>query len=127
MSNYKSGISLKATRYNDKLLLNMKTSGHLSELDFERITPPLEAAIYSIHSPYAVLLVDISEFEGWSIKSAWEEFLLSQRLGGEFNRIAIYGKSRWQNRLIRVISWFISADIKVFKRKKEATDWVMAS
>ncbi|WP_409418906.1 STAS/SEC14 domain-containing protein [Marinomonas sp. RS-M-Aa-14] len=127
MSNYKSGVSLKAARYNDKLLLNMKTSGHPSELDFERIMPQLEAAIYSIHSPYAVLLVDISEFEGWSIKSAWEEFLLSQRLGGEFNRIAIYGKSRWQNRLIRVISWFISADIKVFKRKKEATDWVMAS
>ena len=127
MSVYESGVSLNAKRYNDKLLLNIKTSGHPSDMDFENITPKLEAALYSIHSPYAVLLVDISEFEGWSMKSAWSEFLLSQRLGGEFNRIAIYGKNRWQNRLIRIISWFISADIKVFKRKKEATDWVMSS
>ena len=127
MSTYTNGVSLKAKRYNDKLLLNMKTSGHPSDMDFENITPQLEAAIYSIHSPYAALLVDISEFEGWSMKSAWSEFLLSQKLGGEFDRIAVYGKHRWQNRLIRVISWFISADIKVFKRKKEATDWVMAS
>ena len=127
MSVYQNGVSLNAKRYNDKLLLNIKTSGHPSDRDFENIAPQLEAAIYSIHSPYAALLVDISEFEGWSMKSAWTEFLLSQRLGGEFDRIAIYGKSPWQNRLIRVISWFISADIKVFKRKKEATDWVMSS
>ncbi|UTV99770.1 STAS/SEC14 domain-containing protein [Marinomonas rhizomae] len=127
MTTYTNGVSLNAKRYNDKLLLNVKTSGHPSDMDFESITPKLEAALYTIHSPYAGLLVDISEFEGWSMKSAWSEFLLSQRLGGEFNRIAIYGKSRWQNRFIRVISWFISADIKVFKRKKEATDWVMSS
>ena len=127
MSVYQNGVSLNAKRYNDKLLLNIKTSGHPSDRDFENIAPQLEAAIYSIHSPYAALLVDISEFEGWSMKSAWTEFLLSQKLGSEFDRIAIYGKSPWQNRLFRVISWFISADIKVFKRKKEATDWVMSS
>ena len=127
MSVYKNGVSLKAKRYNDKLLLNIKTSGHPTDMDFENIAPQLEAAIYSIHSPYAGLLVDISEFEGWSMKSAWSEFLLSQKLGSEFDRIAIYGKHNWQNKLIRVISWFISADIKVFKRKKDATDWVMSS
>ncbi|AWX99152.1 hypothetical protein A8139_03405 [Marinomonas primoryensis] len=93
MSVYKSGVSLNAKRYNDKRLLNMKTSGHPSDMNFENITPKQEAALYSIHSPYAALLVDIIEFEGWSMKSTWSEFLLSQRFGDEFNRIAIYGKS----------------------------------
>ena len=46
MSVYESGVSLNAKRYNDKLLLNIKTSGHPSDMDFENITPKLEAALY---------------------------------------------------------------------------------
>jgi hypothetical protein len=71
MSTYKNGVSLNAKRFKDKLILNMKTSGHPSDMDFESITPKLEAALYTIHSPYAGLLVDISEFEGWSMKRSF--------------------------------------------------------
>lgn len=127
MSEYTNGISLKAERQADTLLLNLKPSGEPTDADFEKLKPMLEAAVYSVHTPQVALLVDISELKGMSARSAWNELLHSVDLGSEFNRIAVYSENRWHNLMINSMSWMISPNLKVFKQKDRATEWILAA
>lgn len=121
------GISLDTQHYDNILLLNIKPSGQPTRADFCRITPMLEATLYSAKSPYVGLLVDATEFKSWPLESAWGEFfLLGRKLSSEFDRIAIYGQHSWKNIAMRISGWFIATEIKVFKGKDEATHWIMS-
>lgn len=127
MTNQISTISLNAQRHQDTLVLNMKPTGQPTDADFEKLSSMLEAAVYSIQSSRIALLIDLSDLQSMSAKSAWNELVQGLKIGSEFDRIAIFGKRRWQNLLISAMSWMISPNLKVFKRKEEATNWVMAS
>ena len=127
MTNQSNNISLNIQRHQDTLVLNLKPSGRPSSKDFKKLSSMLETAIYSIQSSGVAMLVDLSELKSVSAKSAWNELLHGLKIGSEFDRIAIYGQNRWFNFVINTISWLISSNLKVFKRKEEATDWVIAS
>lgn len=127
MTNQSDNISLDVQRHQDTLVLDLKPMGRPSSKDFKKLSNMLETAIYSIQSSNIVLLVDLSELNSVSARSAWNELLHGLKIGSEFNRIAIYGQNRWYNFVINTLSWLISPNLKVFKYKEEATHWVMAS
>ncbi|SBS32711.1 hypothetical protein MAQ5080_02334 [Marinomonas aquimarina] len=127
MTNQTNTISLHVERYQDTLVLQLKPSGRPSSKDFKKLSAMLESAIYSIRSSNVTLLVDLTELKSVSAKSAWHELLHGLKIGSEFKRIAIYGHNRWHNLMINALSWLISSNLKVFKRKQDATEWVMAS
>lgn len=122
-----SSISLKAQRHQDTVVLNITPTGHPTDADFDKLSAMLETAVYSIQSSRIALLVDLSDLQSMSAKSAWKELAQGSKIGFEFDRIAVLGQRRWQNLLISTMSWLISPNLKVFKRKEEATNWVMAS
>lgn len=127
MTNQANNISLNLERHQDTLVLNLKPSGRPSSKDFKKLSAMLESAIYSIRASEVALLVDLSELKGLSARSAWNELLHGLKIGSEFDRIAIYGHNRWHNFMINTLSWLISPNLKVFQRKQDATDWVLAS
>ena len=127
MINQCNTISLDIQRHQDTLVVNMKPSGRPSSKDFKKLSGMLETAVYAIQSPKISLFVDLSELKGLSARSAWNELLHGLKIGSEFDRIAIYGQNRWHKLMINTFSWLISPNLKVFKRKEDATSWVMAS
>lgn len=127
MTNQTNNISLNVQRHHNTLVLNLKPSGRPSSKDFKKLSAMLESAIYSIRASEVALLVDLSELKGLSARSAWNELLHGLKIGSEFHRIAIFSQNRWQKLMINALSWLISPNLKVFKRKEEATSWVMAS
>ena len=126
MINQTSNISLNVQRHHSTLVLSMKPSGRPSSEDFQKLSAMMETAVYSIHSANVSLLVDLSELKSVSAKSAWKELLHGLKIGPEFKRIAVYGHNRWHNVMISTLSWLISPNLKVFRHKQEAADWVMA-
>lgn len=127
MTNQTNNISLNVQRHHQTLVLNMKPSGRPSSKDFEKLSNMMDTAVYSIQSANVSLLVDLSELKSVSARCAWKELLHGLKIGSEFDRIAIVGQNRWHNFVINTLSWLISPNLKVFKGKQEATDWVMAS
>lgn len=119
-------ISLNLSRFQDTLVMNLKPSGRPSDDDFDKLSNMIETAVYSIQAPHMALLVDLSELQGVSAHSAWRELLHSLKIGCEFDRIAVFGHNHWRNLMINALSWLISPNLKVFQRKDEATNWVMA-
>ncbi|TDR06378.1 STAS/SEC14 domain-containing protein [Marinomonas communis] len=125
MINQTSNISLNVQRHHNTLVLSMKPSGRPSSEDFQKLSAMIDRAVYAIHSQDVALLVDLSELTSVSTKSAWNELLHGLKIGPEFKRIAVYGHNRWHNVMISGLSWLISPNLKVFRHKQEATDWVM--
>lgn len=125
MINQTSNISLNVQRHHSTLVLSMKPFGRPSSEDFQKLSAMIDRAVYAIHCQDVALLVDLSELTSVSTKSAWNELLHGLKVGPEFKRIAVYGHNRWHNVMISSLSWLISPNLKVFRHKQEATDWVM--
>ena len=125
MINQTSNISLNVQRHHTTLVLNIKPSGRPSSDDFNKLSDMINSAVYAIHSQEVALFVDLSELTSISTKNAWNELLHGLKIGPEFKRIAVYGQNRWHNLMISTLSWLISPNLKVFRHKQEATDWVI--
>lgn len=78
----------------------------------------------AVNDPQLKALVDITEWEGWELRAAWDDFMLGLKHGNEFVKIAIYGNKNWQDIAAKVGSWFVSGEIKYFDSKEAAMIWL---
>jgi len=70
------------------------------------------------------VLLDGTEFEGWELCAAWDDFRLGLRHNNDFHRIAIYGNRRWQEIAARVGAWFASGEVKYFGDEVDELAWL---
>ncbi|MBL4659485.1 MAG: STAS/SEC14 domain-containing protein [Alcanivoracaceae bacterium] len=117
------GVSRVATQY----FLLLKAVGKLTHDDYRIISPMLESAIKCIDQPRINLLIDASEFEGWELRAAWNDFKLSLKHGKKFYRIAIISNKKWQKYATKIGSWFIAGEIRRFDDLSTAVEWVQHS
>jgi predicted Co/Zn/Cd cation transporter (cation efflux family) len=71
-----------------------------------------------------ILLVDITEFDGWELRAAWDDFKIGLKYGFDFDKIAIYGKNRWIEYGVKITSWFMGGEIKEFDNIEDAISWL---
>ena len=69
-------------------------------------------------------MVDISEFDGWELRAAWDDFKIGLKHGFDFEKIAIYGQDKWVEYGINVTSWFMSGEVKEFDNIENALGWL---
>lgn len=118
------GLSVGIDRIDDKFFITFRVVGKLTHEDFVAITPMITTALTSIEDPKANVLIDASEFEGWALRAAWDDFRLGLKHGADFYKIAIVGDKHWQQWLAKISSWFISGEAKHFDNFADALYWL---
>ena len=84
----------------------------------------LEGALKTIDSPQVRMLFDATDFKGWELRAAWDDFKIGLRHGSEFSKIAIIGNADWQALMASIGAWFISGEINYFTDSEEAINWL---
>ena len=110
----------------NEFFLSFKAVGTLTHEDYELVTPIIDAALEGVKDPKVKVLIDASEFEGWELRAAWDDFKLGLKHGNEFEKIAIYGKKEWLEIGAKISSWFLSGEIKYFENYDDAIAWLAA-
>ncbi|EEF79937.1 SpoIIAA family protein [Methylophaga thiooxydans] len=118
------GLSVGIDRIEDKFFITFRIVGKLTHDDYAAITPMIAAALSSVEDPKANVLIDATEFEGWELRAAWDDFKLGLKHGSEFYKIAIVGDKRWQQWAAKIGSWFISGEAKHFDNLADALSWL---
>jgi hypothetical protein len=118
------GLSFGIERVNDEFIMVLEATGKLTHADYEVMTPMLDSALKEVEKPKVKVLVDVSEFEGWELRAAWDDFKIGLKHGSSFEKIAIYGNKNWQELAAKVGSWFISGEIKSFDDYEKAVLWL---
>ena len=118
------GLSIGIERADSKFLMSLKAVGKLTHEDYEIITPMIDSALAGVEQPQVRALVDGTEMEGWELRAAWDDFKLALKHGSEFERVAIFGNSEWQETLTRIGNWFVSGQLRYFEDRDSALAWL---
>jgi len=118
------GLSIGIERVNNEFFLSLKATGKLTHEDYEKINPMIDSALQGIKDPNIKVFIDGSEFEGWELRAAWDDFKLGLKHGNNFDKIAIFGNKKWQEYSAKIGTWFISGDVKYFEDADEALTWL---
>lgn len=120
MSHQTHGVSIGIERSGTKFFLSLKAVGKLSHDDYQTITPMIDSALEAVKEPRVKVLIDGTELEGWEPRAAWDDFKLGLKHGNAFEKIAIYGDKKWQERISKIASWFVSGEVHYFENKADA-------
>ena len=120
----KHGLTIGITRVDTQYFLLLKAVGKLTHVDYEIIAPMLESAVKCLEQSKINLLIDASEFEGWELRAAWDDFKLGLKHGDEFHKIAIVGNKKWQKYVAKIGSWFVAGEMQQFEDLPSAIGWV---
>ncbi|EGQ8079852.1 SpoIIAA family protein [Vibrio diabolicus] len=124
MSIERHGITIGIERIGSESVLVFKATGKLTHKDYEAIVPVLDSSLKGINSKHIKMLVDITEFSGWELRAAWDDFQLGLKVGFNIEKIAIYGDKNWQELAAKIGSWFISGEIESFGSYESAVQWL---
>ena len=118
------GLSYGISRINNDFFMNMKIVGKLTHADYEMIIPMLENSIKDVGDPNIKIIVDMTDFEGWEMRAAWDDFKLGVKHNHEFSKIALIGNKKWEELMAKVSNWFISGDIQYFENRQDGLSWL---
>jgi hypothetical protein len=124
MTSSAHGIAFGIERMKSNIFLTCKATGKLTHDDYSLFTPMLESALTEVKSPKCKMLFDGTEFEGWELRAAWDDFKIGLKHGNEFEKIAILGNKKWLELASKVGSWFTSGEIRYFEDRNEAYSWL---
>jgi len=125
MDYVRHGLSVGMERSNDHYYLYIKVTGKLTHKDYEIIVPVIDSALEGIKDPDIIALIDGSEFEGWELRAAWDDFKLGLKHGKEFKKVAIVGNKKWLQVGSKIGSWLISGKVRQFEDSTEALEWLI--
>lgn len=118
------GLSIGLERIEDDCFMSLKVVGKLTHADYARITPMIDSALAGVTEPRVRVFFDATEFDGWELRAAWDDFRLGLKHGNQFSRIAVVGHGRWQELMSRIGGWFISGDMRFFEDSDAALAWL---
>ena len=116
------GISIGVERIGEQIFLAGKAHGKLSHGDYEVITPFLESALTEVKSHQVLMYFDVTEFDGWELRAAWDDFRIGLKHCNAFHRIAIVGSNSTQDWLAKIGNWFTSSEVRYFDQQTPALD-----
>lgn len=118
------GFSVGTERIEDEFFLSLKAVGKLTHDDYKKIAPMIDAALEAVTEPIVRVFIDASDFEGWELRAAWDDFKIGVKHVSEVEKVAIFGHQKWQEVLSKIGSWFSSGEVKYFEDSDEALKWL---
>ena len=120
----KHGFSIGLERIDDDYFIILKAMGKLTHNDYKKITPLLDSALESVQESKFRVLFDATQFEGWELRAAWDDFKLGMKHQDKFEKIAIIGNKDWLEKAAKIGSWFIAGEVKFFENQDDATAYL---
>lgn len=90
----------------------IKITGQLEAEDYDVFVPAVESHIER-HGKIR-LLVDLVEFEGWSLSAAWEDTKFGLRHFNDIERLALVGNTRFKAGMAMFCKAFTTAEVRYF-------------
>lgn len=123
-SQTKHGLSIGIERIEKQIFITLTATGKLTHQDYQVISPMIDSALKEVEHPDVKVLADITEFEGWELRAAWDDLKLGLKHGAQFSKIAIVGHKDWQDLAAKVGGWFVSGEVKAFHNEQAALIWL---
>jgi hypothetical protein len=118
------GISIGINRINEFFFVKIKINGTLRHEDYERMVPMLRNSLKEVKEPDVRVLIDATEFDGWELRAAWDDFKFGIEFRELFSKIAIVGTSSVEKYAVKIGNWFMSGDMKFFESLNNAYEWL---
>ena len=92
--------------------------------DFEELKPALERLIGEY--PKVRWYYEMQDFEGWEVKTFFEDSTFSLSHRDDFEKIAMVGEKKWQEWMTKMMKPFTSAEIRYFRteERNDARKWI---
>lgn len=105
-------------------ILEIRLTGKLVAADYEMFLPAVERLVKQ-HGKLR-LLVDLSDFHGWTVGALWQDLKFEIRHFADIDRLAIIGEAKWEQGMAAFCKPFTTAEVHYFDHTKpsEARDWV---
>lgn len=118
------GLSIGIERVDKDFFVSLRAIGKLTHEDYEVITPMLDGALASVENANVRMIFDASQFDGWDLHAAWDDFRLGLRHDSEFRKVAVVGNQTWLEMATRIGAWFVSGEVRFFDSYNAAIDWL---
>ncbi len=105
-------MPIQLNEENDGKLLAIHVSGKLVKADYEKFVPEVERLIRQ-HGKLR-LLFDMTDFHGWDIAAAWEDFKFGIEHFAHIERLAMVGEKKWQHGMATFCKPFTKAMVRYF-------------
>ena len=108
----------------DGRILEVRVTGKLAHEDYQRFVPEFDRLVKR-HGKIR-LLFEMSDFHGWELQAAWDDFKLGVKHFADIERIAMVGDEKWQEWMARFCRPFTMAKVRYFPSDAidEARNWL---
>lgn len=105
-------------------MLVVNVSGKLVKADYEHFVPEFERLVLQ-HGKLR-LLFDMTDFHGWELSAAWEDFKFGIEHFADIDRLAMVGDQQWQHGMAIFCKPFTKAMVRYFEQADaaEAQKWL---
>ena len=93
-------------------ILIVHVSGKLVKADYEHFVPEAERLVRQ-HGKLRLLFV-MTDFHGWDVGAAWEDFKFGVEHLADIERLAMVGEKKWQQGMATFCKPFTKAKIRYF-------------
>ncbi len=124
MKKLQHGVSIGINRIDREFFLTLKATGKLTHEDYKIISPMIDSALEGVDEAHIKVFIDASEFEGWELRAAWDDFKLGLKHGREFTKVAIVGNKQWQKQITKIAGWFVAGDVRSFDNEMAGLEWL---
>jgi hypothetical protein len=117
-------MTIQFNEENGGKLLVVHASGTLVKADYAQFVPEVERLIRQ-HGKLR-LLFEMSDFHGWDVSAAWEDFKFGVEHFSDIERLAMVGEKQWQHGMAALCKPFMQAAIRYFDHTEaaEARQWL---
>jgi len=105
-------MTLQLTEENGGKIVVVHVSGKLVKADYEHFVPEIERLVRR-HGKLR-LLFDMTDFHGWEVSAAWEDFKFGIEHFSDIDRLAMVGEKRWQHGMASFCKPFTKAAVRYF-------------
>ncbi|MBU1118804.1 STAS/SEC14 domain-containing protein [Patescibacteria group bacterium] len=105
-------------------VVGYKATGTLSDADYKKLIPELDSLINE--KGEIGLLLDFEEFDGWSLKAAFDDFRFAFKHHKKVKKFALVGDKKWEEEMAKLAKIFVFADARFFETSKieDAWEWL---
>lgn len=117
-------MTIQLNEENGGKLLVVQVSGKLEKVDYERFVPEFERLIRQ-HGKVR-LLFTMTDFHGWDVSAAWEDFKFGIEHFADIERLAMVGENKWQHGMATFCQPFTMAKVRYFEHADtaQARNWL---
>ncbi|MCK9605368.1 MAG: STAS/SEC14 domain-containing protein [Methylomonas sp.] len=107
-------MPIQLSEENHGKLLIVQVSGKLVAADYQYFVPEFERLV-SQHGRLR-LLFDMTDFHGWELSAAWEDFKFGIEHFADIDRLAMVGDRQWQHGMAIFCKPFTKAMVRYFEQ-----------